>query len=368
MQSSITDDVVPLSLSPNDTAAPASVCASHRDRAGRVCGFLMVAWVLVLCAGCQSVRESQARRHLERGETLMAEDDLQAALAEMQAAAQLDPQLAVVHSKLGAIYRRMGQYEEAIESFVDAVRRNPFSFEDTVNLAQLYFMTQRVRDAVQAYLHAVQLKPDDFDAQLNLGVCHQQMGDYAQAVERFQRAIAINPDRPYAYVNLGAALDSQEKYYEAVRAYKEALERDNRQPLVLVNLANTYIKQDRLKIARQTLIEALEIDPTLAAGHEALGYCLFKLKDWSAAETAYKDALAYDSRLPRSCAGLGSIHMLQYMEDPSKSELRDRAIEQWHRSLELDSHQPRIRKLIARYQSDKPSDPEAILLDEKSVP
>src|SRR3990172_10184825 len=101
---------------------------------------------------------------------------------------------------MGTIYRRKGEYEPAISAFAEAIRRNPFSFDDTFNLAQLYHFTLRVKEAIQAYLHAAELKPGDFDAQLNLGVCYQQTGDYNQAVERFEKAIDIDPDRPYAYV------------------------------------------------------------------------------------------------------------------------------------------------------------------------
>jgi tetratricopeptide (TPR) repeat protein len=314
-----------------------------------------------LPSGCVTLREYQAQRHVESGQVMLASDNLDEALEEFQKAAELAPLLAVVHSNLGAVYRRKGEYEAAVTSYSEAVRLNPFSFEDTFSLAQVYHFTRRFAEAVRTYLRAVDLRPDEFDAQLNLGVCYQQQGDHAQAAERFRRAIQINPHRPQAYVNLGVALDAQGHYYEAIQAYKEALERDNRQPLVLVNLARTYMNQDRLKLARLTLVEAVNIDPSLAAAHEALGYCLFRSRDFGAAERSYLRALECNPRLPHARAGLGSIYMIQFLEDDSQTDLRDRAMEQWHRSLELDPDQPRIRKLIARY-GPKPSDPGEILL------
>jgi Flp pilus assembly protein TadD len=162
-------------------------------------------------------------------------------------------------------------------------------------------------------------------------------------------------------------LDAQEKYYEAIRAYRDALERDSRQPLVLVNLAHTYMNQDRLKMARQSLLQAIEMDPNLAASHEALGYCLFRSRDFGAAERAYNQALTCDWRLPRSHAGLGSIYMIRFLEDKTQTEPRDRALEHWHRSLEFNPDQPRIRKLIAEYKPQG-DDPESLLLDERLVP
>ena len=292
---------------------------------------------------------------------------MEAALAEFQAAAELDPQLAVAHSNMGLIYRRMGEYDRAIDCFVEAIRRNPFSFSDTLNLARLYHFTKRIKNAIQAYLHAAELRPDSFDAQLNLGTCYHETGDYTQAVERFQKAVEIDPNRAHAYVNLGVALDAQEKYYEAIRAYNEALERDHRQPLVLVNLAHTYMHQDRLKMARQALEHAVRMDGQLAAGHEALGYCLFRMRDFDASEASYRRALACNWRLPRAHAGIGSINMLRFLEDESKTNLRAEALEHWHRSLELDPEQPRIRRLIARYKP-RPRDPEEALLGAHGMP
>ena len=328
-----------------------------------------VAAGLVACGGhgCVTVREFFADQHVARGERLMERQDLEAALAEFEEATRLAPQLAVAHSKMGTIYRRLGEFEAAIACFVEAVRRDPFSFDDTFNLAQLYHFTQRLKDAIQAYLHAVELRPESFDAQLNLGVCYQQAGQLDQAIERYEKAIEVDPVRPHAYVNLGVALDTQGKLYEAVRAYKEALERDSGQPVVLVNLAQAYMKQDRLKIARQALEEAIALDPHLAAAHEAMGYCLFRLREFDAAEQAYQRALACDWHLARAHAGLGSINMLRYLEDPARREGRDRAIEHWHRSLELDPDQPRIRKLIAEYKPEA-VDPEDALLEELRTP
>jgi tetratricopeptide (TPR) repeat protein len=104
------------------------------------------------------------------------------------------------------------------------------------------------------------------------------------------------------------------------------------------------------------------MDPQLAPAHEALGYCLFRLREFDAAEEAYDRALAYDWRRPRAHAGLGSINMLRYLEDKTQTSHRDRALEHWHRSLELDPDQPRIHKLLARYQPQR-RDPEEALLN-----
>ncbi|MCO6436608.1 MAG: tetratricopeptide repeat protein [Phycisphaerae bacterium] len=317
---------------------------------------------ILLLSGCAVVRKHQAKRHVARGDELLQADHLDEALAEFEAAAEVAPQLAVVHSRLGNLYERMGDYTRAIDAFVEAVRRDPRSFDDTFSLARLYQLTNQLVDAIRAYLHAVELRPNDAQTQLNLGTCYHQSGDYAQAVVRFEKAIELDPSTPEAFVNLGVSLDAQGKHYEAVRAYREALERDSQQPMVLVNLAKTYMKQDRLKLARQALEQAVRMDDRLAEAHEALGYCLFRMREMDAAAESYRRALACDWRLPRAHAGLGSIKMLAYLSQPDRNDLREEALEHWHRSLELAPDQPKIRSLIERYRVSR-SDPSAALLD-----
>lgn len=333
-----------------------------------------LAFVLAMCVtlpamtgGCATPGPRLAEQHIERGDVLLEQQNLESALKEFQAAAELAPQMAVAHSRMGVVYQRLGEFARAAECFVEAIRINPFSFKETFKLAQVYYFMHRMHEAIQAYLHAVELEPLDFDARLNLGVCYQELGEFEQAAEHFNRSIEIDSAKPHGFVNLGVALDAQGKYYEAIRAYKEALERDGHQPLVLVNIARTYMNQDRLKLARYALEQAIQSEPQLAAAHEALGYCLFRIGNYHEAERSYRRALAYEWRLPRAHVGIGSINMLDFLADNSLTKRRDRALEHWHRALELSPDQPRIRKLIARYQPNA-GNPEQILLDEHGRP
>ena len=317
-----------------------------------ICGGVFAA--MIGAAGCttfqEKVRTYQAVLRVEQGQRFLVEDDLESALAEFERAVKLDPRMAEAHSNIGEIYRRMGEVGKAIEAFKNAVYSNPYSFKDTFNLAQLYHLTRRLKDAVEVYLAAIDLAPEHYDSQLSLGVCYQQMGEGKLAVERFNKAVAIDPDRPHAYSNLGVVLDGQQKHYEAIAAYQASLERDNHQPPVLVNMANTYMNQGRLKIARATLEQAVHMDPSFAPSQEALGYCLFRLKDYDEATVAYIDALSLDSHLAKAHVGLGSIDMINYLSDKSRGALRDSAVEHWHRSLELNPDQPLVRDLLDKYR------------------
>ena len=151
--------------SPNDTNTSERMRAPVFRRAFPL--LLSPIILLSAVAGCTTVRAQRAEDHIQRGDRCLAEKKFESALAEFQAAAEIAPRMAIAHSRLGVVYQQLGEYTQAIESFVEAIRINPFSFDETFKLAQLYYFLHRVPESIQAYLHAVELKPTDFKARLS---------------------------------------------------------------------------------------------------------------------------------------------------------------------------------------------------------
>lgn len=295
--------------------------------------------------------------HVSRGDRALAHEDMDAALREFEAALTFNPQLAPAYSKIAQVHKQRGDYEKAVAYFAEAVRIDPFEFINIYNLAQLHQLlaataadrAAALESAVRAYLHACDLRPDHFESQLNLGVCYHQLGRIDAAVECYRKAVALNPRQAFAYVNLGAAYESQGKFYEAIRAYKNALECDGKQPVVHVNLGTIYVRQGRYSAAVGSFELALKLDPKLAMAHERRAYCRYREGQYDESLTGYNRAIELDPRRPESYAGRGVVEMTLYLQNTQRAEFRQRAIEDWHASLELDPQQPRLRELLAKY-------------------
>src|SRR5262245_61473537 len=186
------------------------------------------------------IKQSAAEQRVKSGDDLLAENRLDEALKDFDAAVQLHPRLAIAHSKIGRVRRKKGQLAEAARAFAEAIRIDPLDFLSTLSLGQIYQMlaasagerVETLRMAVRAYQRACELRPDHFEAHLNLGVCYHQLGDFDQAIEFYQAALKIDPQNAFAYANLGAAYDSRGNYYDAIRMYKNALEAGSDQPMV----------------------------------------------------------------------------------------------------------------------------------------
>jgi len=335
----------------------------------------LTALSLLLLGGCtiQQMQTHAASDHLARGDQALAREDLDAAMREFNSAIQLSPKLATAYAKMGDVHRKRGQFEMAVSYYSEAVRLDPADFDSAMSLGQTQQVLaatvvdkiERLESAVRAYLHACSLRPNSPDAYLNLGICSYQLGRLDSAIDYYQKCIACQPKNASALINLGAAYEAQQKYYDAIRAYKSALECDARQPVVHVNLGTIYLKQGRFPAAMNSFELAIQMDPNMAVAHERLGYCRYRQQRFDEAMQAYNRALQLEPKQAEAFAGRGVVEMTLFLQHPERVEFRDRAIEDWHCSLELHPAQPKLRELIGKY---KPAPPEPIAVNEMGEP
>jgi tetratricopeptide (TPR) repeat protein len=330
----------------------------------RLC--LTIAAAASLLAGCQlnrtrrQVDTEQATDHYVRSQLLAEKGQLDAALAELQAAVEDDPSLSIAHTSMGNIYQKRKQYHMARAAFEQAVNANPYAFTPAYNLGVTYQALARAADsvaqakqyvskAVSTYLRAITLKPEDYDAHLNLSACYFQLGNESMAEQYCRKAIQLDPSRRQAHKNLAIIQQSQGKLYEAVEAYNKALEFDMNQPDVLMALGNIYARQGRTKAAVRVFQAAAEQLPDQAGPWVQIAAARFSQQAYDQALEAYDKALEIDPKSASAWRGRGYTYMTQFLRDPEDTELRSRALEAWNRSLDLNANQPRLRSLVQKY-------------------
>jgi len=319
-----------------------------------VCGVVLLSLAMAAQSGC-IIGHELAGVHVNQGQRALEKHDLDAALAEFQEAVKLDPQFAEAHFQLGLVQKQKGDLPEAAESLQEAVRLDPTKVEPIFQLGEVYRLLKKTTQAIRAYAMACDLDPRNFELWCRLATCYHQSGDLEKAVEAYQEAIGIQPKNAFVYSNLGAALESQGRMYEAIKAYKQSLECEGAdQAVVLVNLATVYLNQDRWRTAHLALNKAIDINPNLSSAHERLGYCLWRQGIYPLAAQQYEKAIQLDPHNAAARAGYGVVLMTQYLETPDDVTLRDRAVETWHISLELNPEQPKLRELVEKYRPKSP--------------
>jgi tetratricopeptide (TPR) repeat protein len=120
-------------------------------------------------------------------------------------AIELDPDFALAHARLSAIYSTAGEFERAAQHAARAYERKAI-VGDRERYAIEYGYDKRVTgdlDKAIATLHAYAAAyPRDFDPPLNLSNVYAQTGDFLKALDEATHALSLNP----AYAQVSASL------------------------------------------------------------------------------------------------------------------------------------------------------------------
>ncbi|MDY7011576.1 MAG: tetratricopeptide repeat protein [Planctomycetota bacterium] len=335
----------------------------------RYAWLILTGMTLPLLTGCEIFSPTEAAiDHYVAGRLAMDRENYQEALAELDKSVRADPKLSIAYASMGDIHRKQGDNLQAADAYEQACQANPYAFRSHYNLGVTYKILSDaarnakaagnyLRKAVQVYLRAVMLKPEDFDTNLNLSACYFQIGKYDLAIKYCQSAIKADPKNPFAYSNLGTIYDAQNRHYDAIKAYKDSLELDVHQPMLLLNLGTTYIRLGRHKDALNAFELAAGEDPNCSDAWEQIGACCFSQKKLDEAIKAYRRAIDINGQSAAAHRGLGVVYMTQFVTSGKNTELRDKALSAWNRSLELNSSQFDLLRLVRKY-TPKLTEPE----------
>lgn len=297
----------------------------------------------------QRYRASLATNLVQRADQARAAGNNAEALALLQKALEADPANLQAHMGIGDIYEVSGDYERAAAQYAEARSLDPSHFGSNYKLGLMYHLLDRLRDAVAAYLSALTIDPNSFEANLNLATAYLQLGQPSLALPYADKAVRLNPSSQPAHVNLGTIYSSLGRHNDAVLAYRDAADRGELTPPIAMNLVNALIKTNNYQRAVNTLESLIRTDPR-SQWYERLGYAYFKLSDFPKSMEAYERALQLDPNDTSALNGLGVNLMTRYIQSNREDRAtRDRAIEAWRKSVQLNGQQSHIVDLIARY-------------------
>jgi len=327
---------------------------------------LVAVAALACLQGCQnpgaaSLPPTQhASDYYVEGQLALDREDYDAALAELKKAIAADPSLSVAHAAIGDIYRKQGKLEDSATAYEQAVTTDPYAFGPQYNLGVVYQMlsdaandakagAEYVQKAVDTYVKALALQPDDFDTNLNLCACYFQQGKYDEAETYCRTAIKADPKNPFGPFNLAMIYKQMDRPYDAIWAFKDSLELDINQPKLLVELGNVYMKLDRLKDAQKAFELASQQDPESGEASEQMGQVYYYQKRHDDAVKAYEKAVKLNPKSSSAYRGLGIVYMTQFITQPGEPKLREKGLEAWNLSLEYNSNQEDLVKLVRKY-------------------
>jgi Flp pilus assembly protein TadD len=150
-----------------------------------------------------------------------------------------DPELL---NNLGLTLERLGQVEAAIAQFESAAHVDPQNWSYHFNLAHAASQRQDWDRAITEYRLVAGLQPTDFATRYNLAMALHRKGDEPGAIAELQKGVEMAPGVPTFHLALGVVFEKVGRQDEASRAYQAYLD-----------MAPTAPDADRVRSHLQTM-------------------------------------------------------------------------------------------------------------------
>jgi tetratricopeptide (TPR) repeat protein len=201
------------------------------------------------------------------GTIYLAEGDLDKASDAFQARADVSPNNAEAHRKLGEVLVQRNRHDQALGEFMAALLVDPGNVPAYVGIGQLHLQQGKYVEAADASQRAVDLDPAHHAARYTLGAALLRLGrkaegqaqlqvfermqaenrtredrewelklirqsastnldkgDYEQVANDLRKVIPYTPDDANAYISLGVVLKRLGRHAEAIENFQKALE------------------------------------------------------------------------------------------------------------------------------------------------
>jgi tetratricopeptide (TPR) repeat protein len=145
-----------------------------------------------------------AEAHLLLGTARLNAGESQAAIADFEKAAQLNPQLPDVYSYLGRAHIQTGDTAAARLSFQKELEQNPNDFESNLNLAALLKQDQDYEGALKLLDRALRVRPGEPRARFQLAAVNLAAGRLDQALAGLEALVKQAPQFVEAHISLAS--------------------------------------------------------------------------------------------------------------------------------------------------------------------
>jgi len=187
----------------------------------------------------------------------------------------------------GDLYKEEKKYDQAIQSYSEAIKINIVDQEAYTNRGNVYFELNNYDQALADYKKAFSLNPNYVTAIDNIGAIFGLRAQYDSALFYFDMALKKNPGYVASYRNRGLVNIELKRNEDALRDFKQILEFDNNNPDIMNMVGICYRNLGKYNEALTVITEAIKIKPD-PRFYLNRAYCYSALKN---IDLARKDVL-----------------------------------------------------------------------------
>jgi len=151
-------------------------------------------------------------------------DDLSAAIEKLKVDVAGKPDDAELRVQLGNLYYESGLLDQALESYLEAVKLDSLHVGARLNLGAVYVDKGDSGGAIKVLEAARRLDPANPMVYTNLGSTYYWLQRYDEAGDMYLAALALDPNNVEAHFNLGVAFADAQIFDEAIREWRAVVQ------------------------------------------------------------------------------------------------------------------------------------------------
>lgn len=224
-------------------------------------------------------------------------------------ALKIEPKNIVIWNQMGNAYSSSKQHEFAIMAYKEALTIDPEYATSWRMLGSTYFLgLQNYNQAILCYQKALSIEPDNAELWDRLSLIYSLDGKLDMAIQSELEATRLAPGQSDYWKALGLYYSGRSQLDKASQAYQEALRIHPDDSVVWLNLAGVYSYLQQYDKAISAYKESLRLKPEDAGAWWGLADSLKNKNEYEQAIKAYHEAVRIQPMLAGAWNGLGSVY------------------------------------------------------------
>lgn len=172
------------------------------------------------------------------------------------------------YNRLGILFERKNQLDQAKESYLRAIKENPDSEVAYFNLGNAYLKENIYQESEKNFKKALEINPKFADASNNLAYLYIKANyNLKEAGQLIEKAIEIGAINKSHYLDTRGLLELRlNEIQKAIGAFLEAgknTDNPEAKSVIIYHLGIAYLKEGNKKLAEGYFAEAKKINPNL---------------------------------------------------------------------------------------------------------
>jgi len=313
-----------------------------------------------------SSQPTDAAGFCERGGSLYHEGKYDAALADLNEAIRLDPELANAYMCRGVVFYSQGEFDRSVDDLTESIR---LDFECRGSHAwrgAAHYMQGRIDEAISDYSEAIRLDSTQSNEFLNRANAYHRNGQYDEAIADYSEAINLVPDAAKGCVGRGKTHVRLKNYEQALADFDAAIRLDPGCAQAFFFRGRVHHKQNELQQAILDFTEAIRLDPQRAAAYRRRGRAWLALGDLKQATVDFDEARRVDAgdRSPLEAQAESSDDLRKPVKADEESNTADQVDST--ESQAMSGRSPLISSLL--HSRFKDVSPDSLTITERRFP